>query len=352
MAGLVTTIGSAAFADAAPAPAHAAAVDALLLGGCRVVARATMHELAYGVTGVNPWAGTPVNPTWPDRIPGGSSSGCAVAVAAGLVDFAVGTDTGGSIRMPAACCGVIGFKPSFGRVDRRGVHPAASSLDCVGPIAGDVETIERAMTLLTSGFWHRCSVGAATLGVLAVEADADVADAVALAVARSGLPTVPVTLGSFEQAFDAGLIVIGAEMWAAFGDRAGDPRLGEDVRARLRAASRITPDALAEAERTRARFTEEVDRVLETVDAIVLPTLPSVPLRVEEAGNAARAVRLTRLVRPFNLSGHPAITLPLRSAAGLPVGLQLVGRRGGDEALCAVAREIEERLASRDGVRE
>jgi amidase len=125
------------YADAPKAARHAVVVQALLDAGCVIVGKTTMHELAYGVTGVNGWSGTPLNPRFPDRVPGGSSSGSAVAVAANLVDFALGTDTGGSIRIPAASCGIVGLKTTFGRVSREGVHPRTSSLDCVGPFARD-----------------------------------------------------------------------------------------------------------------------------------------------------------------------------------------------------------------------
>src|SRR6202011_6200564 len=126
IAGYPTRAGSAAFADAGGAQHHATVVQALLDGGCRIVGKTNMHELAYGVTGINRWSGTPVNPRAPGRVPGGSSSGSAVAVAGELVDFSLGTDTGGSIRIPAACCGVVGLKPSYGRISRSGVHPATS----------------------------------------------------------------------------------------------------------------------------------------------------------------------------------------------------------------------------------
>ncbi len=127
IAGYPTRVASLAFAAAPPAVRNAAVVQALLDGGCKIVAKSNMHELAYGVTGINGYTGTPVNPRYPDRIPGGSSSGSAVAVAAGLVDFAIGTDTGGSIRIPAACCGVYGLKPTYGRISRAGVHPTTST---------------------------------------------------------------------------------------------------------------------------------------------------------------------------------------------------------------------------------
>ena len=118
--GFPTVAGSKARRDVAPADRHADVVVILLSAGCRIVGKAKMHELAFGVTGINEWAGTPPNPAYPDLIPGGSSSGSASAVAAGLCDFSIGTDTGGSIRVPAACCGIVGLKPTFGRLSRRG----------------------------------------------------------------------------------------------------------------------------------------------------------------------------------------------------------------------------------------
>jgi amidase len=131
IAGYPTQAGSATLEDAPAALAHAAVVQSLLDGGCRIVGKTNMHELAFGVTGINHFTGTPINPRYPDRVPGGSSSGSAVAVALGVVDFAIGTDTGGSIRIPASCCGVYGLKPTYGRVSRAGAHPATSSLDCI-----------------------------------------------------------------------------------------------------------------------------------------------------------------------------------------------------------------------------
>jgi amidase len=164
IAGFPTRMGSACLAGARPARQHAAVVQALLAAGCRIVGKTNMHELAYGVTGINRCYGTPLNPRAPDRVPGGSSSGSAVAVAAGLVDFALGNDTGGSIRIPAACCGVYGLKPSFGRVNRSGVHPVRSTLDCVGPLARDVTMIERAMTMLDPSFRLQQAPARAALG--------------------------------------------------------------------------------------------------------------------------------------------------------------------------------------------
>ncbi|WP_447725837.1 amidase [Sphingomonas koreensis] len=341
IAGCRTCLGSRAFADAEPATRNADVVGGLLRAGAHIVGKTNMHELAYGVTGLNEWHGTPVNPSFPDRVPGGSSSGSAVAVAAGIVDFAIGTDTGGSIRVPAACCGVTGLKPTFARVSRSGAYPATSSLDCVGPLARDVAMIERAMTMIDPTFVIEHRPENVVLGVVQVEADPDILSAVDKAIARSGLRTVPVLLPSFTEAFNAGLAIMAAEMAPLFGYLCGTGKLGPDVDARLRAAQEVTADQLALAEEVRVRFGAQVDQALAGVDALVLPTMPSVPLRIDEAGDAPRTLRMTSLVRPFNLSGHPALSLPLWTAEKLPAGLQLVGAQNDDAALCALAAVIE-----------
>ena len=143
IAGYPTRAGSPVLQDAPEATAHAAVIQQLLDSGCQLRGKTTLHELAFGVTGINAWSGTPINPRYPALIPGGSSSGSATVVAAGEVDFAIGTDTGGSVRMPAACCGIVGLKPTWGRVSRQGVMPTDSSLDCVGFFSRDVTTLRR-----------------------------------------------------------------------------------------------------------------------------------------------------------------------------------------------------------------
>jgi amidase len=342
IAGYPTRAGSGALADASPAARHAEVVRALLDGGCRIIGKTNMHELAYGVTGVNLRTGTPINPRYPDRVPGGSSSGSAVAVAAKLADFAIGTDTGGSIRVPAACCGVYGLKPTYGRVSRQGVYPTTSTLDCVGPFARDLNMIERAMTLIDPSFGSEPLPRSVTLGVVKVQAAPTISSTLHAALAKADVTLLPVELPSFAAAFSAGLTIIGAEAWSAFQFLVDSPALGADVRARLLAARDISHEELMAAETCRLRFRAEVDSALDRVDALALPTLPEVPLALTEAADAHGALRMTALVRPFNLSGHPALTLPYETDSGLPAGLQLVGRRNADAGLCALARRVNQ----------
>lgn len=347
IAGLATRAGSAALADAPPASRHAAVVQAMLDAGCRIVGKTVLHEFAYGMTGLNAWAGTPRNPHFPSLIPGGSSSGSATVVAEGRVDFAIGTDTGGSIRLPAACCGIYGLKPTFGRLSRQGVMPAESSLDCVGPMAASLDLLERGMAAMDPTF-HAAPTPASLprLGLPQVNAAPAILNAVHQALERSAAPTHPVELPGLEDAFAAGLTIINAETWAACGAYLSTGKVGADVAARLDKARHTSAADIAAAEEVRARFTAAVDAALTDVDALALPTLPSFPMPLADAEAGKLDLTASALVRPFNLSGHPALTLPLPPIEGQPVALQLVGRKGGDEALCAIARRLVPLLAA------
>ncbi|EBA06864.1 amidase [Sagittula stellata] len=336
IAGHVTASGSAALADGAPAKAHAKVVEDLLASGAHVVGKAKMHELAYGMTGVNAAFGTPVNPRWPDRIPGGSSSGSAVAVAGDLCDAAVGTDTGGSVRQPAICCGLYGIKPTFGRISRDGCHPAESTLDCVGVLARSAKVLTRAMQAADPTFTPEPLTAAPRMARVRVDdLDPRIGEPLVYGL-MEGLPEAGyVQLPGMEEAFDAAMTVIGAETYRACHALLDDPRLGDDVRARLSAAGAITPDRLEQAEDVRTRFTAEVDAALASVDVLITPAMPTVPPTLDEATDPAKVLPLTRFLRPFNLTGHPAIVLPVLGE--LPLGLQIVGRKGADAQLCAVA---------------
>lgn len=348
IAGHRTTGASRALAGVEPSTHHAEVVQRLLAAGWRIVGKANMHELAFGMTGINDYTGTPLNPQDPLRIPGGSSSGSASAVGAGIADAALGTDTGGSIRGPAACCGVIGMKPTFGRVSRLGVAPIETTLDCVGPFARDMRTLVRAMSAISSTFDQRkVEFGSASsrVGVVRVDARPEIIRAVKDAVKKAGNPCEAVELAGLAEAFSAGLAIINAETSRAFGHLVGKGLLQPDLENRLRAAANTSADDVANAERVRDTFSAAVDRLLATVDVLVMPTLPDFPITLEQARNGTSVIAMSSLIRPFNLSGHPAISLPV-PVAGRPLraGLQIVGRHGADELVCGVATHFEAAL--------
>ncbi|MBE9397795.1 amidase [Pontibacterium sp. N1Y112] len=338
VAGWPTKAGCRALDDAKPAERNADVVQAALDAGCRLVGKTNTHELAYGMTGLNEWAGTPVNHRYPDLIPGGSSSGSAVAVASALADFSIGTDTGGSIRVPAACCGVYGLKPTFGRISRRGAMPAETSLDCVGPFADSSEMLINAMKVLDPEFSPLNGLSEIRLGMVSVDVDPLIQSTVARFIQRTELTTEEVELTGMHEAFVAGMSLINAETFAACGHLLATGKVGDDVAQRLAKAKDTSPADIVQAEAVRARFTREVDLALETVTALVMPTLPAFPMSLADAQAGKTDLQISALVRPFNLSGHPALTIPLETEDQRPVGLQLVGRKGDDELLCELAR--------------
>ncbi|GAB7531497.1 amidase [Pseudomonas sp. 3A(2025)] len=346
VAGFPSRASSRALDDAPAAVAHAEVVDHLLAAGCRLIGKTSLHELAFGTTGINHYTGTALNPRFPERIPGGSSSGSAAAVAAGLADFTLGTDTGGSVRIPACCCGVFGFKPTFGRVSRRGVMPEHTSLDCVGPFAASLPMLETAMQSIDPSYQPQAVPVQVRIGVIQVSASAAVQHVIDTALAASGQPLTRVDLPSFNAAYDAGMVVINRETFNACGHLLQTGKVGEDIAGRLAAAGHTTDAALAEAESVRRQFTAEVDAALATVEVLALPTMPDFPLLLSDAADTRAVLGMTAFVRPFNLSGHPALSIPLGSPQGLPVGLQLIGAKGADEALLAAAGLLLQRLYS------
>lgn len=337
IAGYPTRAGSAALSEAAPAEQHAEIVERILSAGYRIIGKAKLHELAFGMTGLNAWTGTPENPRFPELIPGGSSSGSAAAVAAGLAEVGLGTDTGGSIRLPAACCGLHGLKPTFGRLDRRGVMPAVSSLDCLGPITDDLGELIAFMAAVDPSFVLPRGGELPRLAWLQVVADDVMQAAVEVRLKESSLPMAPAELPLLDEAYGAAMAVINRETFEACAAWLDDERLGTDVGRRLRAAARTTDAELREAESVRRAFTREVDRLLESHDVLVLPTLPHAPLSRAAAEAGQQDLTISTLLRPFNLSGHPALTVPLAPHSGYPTALQLVGRRGDDAAICRAA---------------
>lgn len=340
IAGYPTRAGSAALAGVPAAERHAEIVERTLAAGYRIVGKANLHELAFGMTGLNAWTGTPENPRFPALIPGGSSSGSATAVAAGLAEIGIGTDTGGSIRVPAACCGVYGLKPTFGRLGRRGVMPAHSSLDCVGPLSADLDELIAFMTAVDAGFAVGEGAAMPRLCGLAVAADTTILAAVEACLEGAGLAGETHVLPLMDEAYEAAMALIKRETYVACAAWLDSGRLGSDVERRLRAAAETTDAELREAEAVRRAFTAGVDRLLETYEVLALPTLPHFPLTRVAAEEGHQDLSVSSLVRPFNLSGHPALSLPLPPSRGRPLSLQLVGRRGDDAGVCRAARYL------------
>jgi amidase len=326
MAGVPTTAGSAAV-DPVPARRDAACLAGVRAGAV-IVGRTVMHELAYGITGVNHWQGTPTNPLGP-FVPGGSSSGAAVVVAAGEADVALGSDTGGSVRIPAACCGVAALKTTHGRIPLEGVWPLAPSMDTVGPLARDVGGLITGMRLLEPGF----TAGApGRIGRFRPAAAAGV-DAALDAV----LGTCPeVVLPGWDDADTAALVLLDTEAFGADGHLLATGRLGPDVAARLTAAGQHSPERRAWARGVRDSWLAEVLRAFQDVDVIALPVLRDAPAPLSDPGRLSGL----RLTLPVNLAGLPAVAVPVARRDGPPASLQLVGRPGSEELLLGTALSL------------
>ena len=332
---------------------HDAPVVAALRGaGAVFIGLTALHELAFGVTGINAYTGTPANPLDATRVPGGSSSGSAVAVATGSADLALGTDTGGSIRIPAALCGVVGFKPPYGAWPTRGVLPLAGTLDHVGVLARSVGEVIAADSLFSSAAFpppadNRASARR-TFGVnRSALAGSEPAVAAAVEAALERLATehtlVDVELPEAPDVLGITNTIMFFEAAQLYGEVAADPRsgLGEDVRARLQTGLGISADEYAAA-RLRARaLTGRVHASLGGLDAVLEPTVPiRAPTLAEAPELGFRLVAHTRLA---NLTGLPALSLPL-PVTGLPVGLQITGTSSAGVLGCASL--IERALAA------
>jgi amidase len=339
MAGVITTAGCVAVRDrAVPARSDAVCLAGVRAAGAFIVGKTTLTELCVSPAGDNARFGTPVNPLAADRIPGGSSSGSAVSVASGEVDVGLGTDTGGSVRIPAACCGIVGLKTTWGRVPTAGVWPLAPSLDTVGPLARDVAGVAAGMRLIEPG-WTIASPPARLIGRLRIDGvDAAVEDLLDVALDAAGLSVRDVRLPGWHLVDGALDSIIVGELWRAHPTLLDAEGVGDFVNAGLHAGRAVSADRLAEAMAARIAWQAEVSAALREVDLLALPTLVALPPLVTDFGGFP----LTQLTAPFNLAGVPALSMPVPSP-GLPVpaSLQLVGPMGGEDLLCATGLAIE-----------
>jgi amidase len=354
VAGVVTGCGNPDWAAThQPARTDAWAVDALLQAGATLVGKTITDELSLGLLGINRFYGTPLNPRAPDRVPGGSSSGSASAVAGGLVDVALGTDSGGSVRMPASFCGLYGLRPTHGRIPTEGMMTQAPSFDTVGYFARNATTFGQ--------------VGAVLLAEQVVDAFPDeiivATDCFALAdepVRRALLPVLdrlrhaaPVSEsllanGDLRDWSHHQRVLQKSEFHATFRDWIDrvNPRLSAEVAGAFADDGHIPASNLAAAKTFRESASKRLDGLLDRRRVLCMPTSPILPIgrdaRLSEMRTAVH--RIVDLTAIAGLTGLPQVNLPMAAIGSIPVGLSLVGWRGGDAALvgaaCALAGNL------------
>jgi aspartyl-tRNA(Asn)/glutamyl-tRNA(Gln) amidotransferase subunit A len=342
-AGLTTTYGSAVFADHVPAQS-AEVVLRLEAAGYANVGKTNLHEFAYGITSENPHFGTVPNPAAPGRTAGGSSGGSAAALAAGLAEAALGTDSGGSIRIPSACCGTVGLKPTFGLVPTDGCFPLAPSFDHVGPMARTVDGCRAQLEALVPDFEPTQLESLEELSIAVAwidEADALVRERAGEAAARfPRARAVDWPRPEIDALFMREVADVHRELYDENGELYGD-----NVATKIERCLAVSDGEAALAARARDDYRERCDELLEGFDLLLTPTLPCVapPTGV---GDLALRSTLTRNTLPINALGWPALALPCGAAEdGLPASVQLVGRAGADALVLAAGERLAEALS-------
>ncbi len=345
VAGSPTTVACPVIGDqAVPAERDAAVVATARTQGARVVGKTNLTELCRAADGVNPWTGTPENPLDSARVPGGSSSGSAVAVAIGEADVAYGTDTGGSVRIPAACCGVAGLKTTHGRVPLDGVFTFVPSLDTVGPIGRDLASVALGMRLMDPGFepepYENALVG--RLRPVGPDIDPALDEAVDAALQAAGLIFGDEPVDCWPQAVAAGNTMILGEGYLEHRALLAYPdRISERIRRRIERGEAVTDGMLDDVYTARSTLLEVLGKLFERYSVLALPTISQFAPHI----GAERSVDLTELTLPFNLAGVPALTLPIPvSGSDLPGSLQLVAPANAEARLLAVGAVIEAAL--------
>jgi aspartyl-tRNA(Asn)/glutamyl-tRNA(Gln) amidotransferase subunit A len=365
-AGVETASGARAFRGNVPAE-DAFVVRKLREAGAILVGKLNMHEIAYGLTNTNPHFGTCRNPWDTERVPGGSSGGSASALAAGLCEISLGTDTGGSIRLPAGARGIVGLKPTFGRVSRRGVLNLSWSLDHVGPmtrtvrdaahvldaIAGpdelDAWCSDRAVDRYAGGLG--APVDGLRIGIPTDHffegVDGPVEQAVRAAIdvlKAQGAELVDVPLPHTRDGYYPLLAILGAEASAFHAERLRDrpDDFGEDVRLRLLFGRELSATDVVIARRWQWLVREDFRRALGQCDVMAMPTIPHVAPRIGDVVPRDPGTAWNRFMAPANLAGLPAISVPCGFVEGLPVGLQITGRPFDETTVLQVAYAYEQ----------
>ncbi|HXF88574.1 MAG TPA: amidase [Xanthobacteraceae bacterium] len=336
-----------------PAATHAALVQRLLDAGATIVGKTICDEFFYSVSGANAHYGTPPNLRAPRRLPGGSSSGSAAATAAGVCDFALGSDTGGSVRVPASFCGIYGIRPTHGRLDLAGVMPMAPSFDVPGWFAASPGVFRRVgAVLLDAGARASAPIERLLIATDAFEqADAEVATLLKTVLQRASsvLPkteSVRVAPDGFDAWREAFRIVQAHETWATFGDFIArvKPQLGPGIKERMAFAATVTEADAAASRRIIERARTHIRGLIPRGTVLALPPAPCIAPHIDTPAEALETfrVRVMRLTCIAGASGLPQIVIPAGTVSGCPIGLSFVGWAGGDEALldlaCALSR--------------
>lgn len=338
----------------APATASSPVLDALLAAGAHMVGKTQTEEMAFSLTGENAHYGTPVNPAAPGRVPGGSSSGSAAAVAGALVDFAIGSDTGGSVRAPASFCGIYGIRPTHGRISLAHACPLAPSFDTVGWFARDAALLQRVGEVLFGSGWQAPTARGALLvasdALALVEPSAQEAVAAGIAQIESVLgAATPVQVAdtSLREWFETFRTLQHAEIYDAHGAwiREVHPSFGPQIATRFAIVAQTDPADVLAAQPRRAAIRARLDALLADGAVLVMPTVPDIapPLALPPAETLSVRERSLALLCVSGLGGLPQLSLPLASRDGCPIGISLVAARGQDELLLSLAAQIDRR---------
>lgn len=339
VAGLPTTAACPAVGDdAVAALADAPAVARARSAGAVIVGKTNLTELCRPPDGVNPWTGTPRNPLDRTLVPGGSSSGSGVAVAKGEADIAIATDTGGSSRLPAACCGVAGLKTTTGRLPLDGVFPFAPSMDTIGTIAPNATGLATAMGLLEPGFTTTpYDGGIGRLRLPEITVDPAVDQAIDQALAASGREVVDVPLTGWLRAGVAAGLIINAEGYAAHQHLLDGGRMSDRVRDWITRGKYLDDEMIADARELGRQFRAQLDVLLNRYGVLALPTMIAPPPKIGEESR----YDFTALTAPLNLTGHPAVALPVHGDGPVPPSLQLIGPTNSESYLLSLAATFQ-----------
>lgn len=349
VAGVPTTAGCRALERIAkPADKDAPCLAGARAAGARIVGKANTHELAALAFGTNPWFGTPRNPLDPDLIPGGSSSGSAVAVATDEADIAFGSDTGGSVRVPSACCGTTGLKTTHGRVSLDGVWPLAPSFDTIGPMARDVAGVLAGMQLLEPGF-QAGATPATSIGRIRTDGDPIIEAAVDAALREVGFEITELGWDDLARANDFWTSIYMQEIWDADHELLeSDPEgIGPDVAGMIEMAPVFGADS-ADSRTKLAAWRESFAKIFDRVQLLALPTMPIFAPRIDAITPDTLlplTIEVTKYMTVFNAAGTPCTAQPVPTpGTHLRASLQLVGPLNSEDLLLATAQAIESAL--------